>query len=82
MIMCIAGQVSYMYHYMGDLDCKVVEMEMSVGREGRDVVLCVGALNDFLVGLNTNKSRSATYLRTLLPPLILLALHQPGMSTW
>lgn len=49
MIMCIVGQVSYMYHYMGDLDCKVVEMEM-IMRERVEMILCVGALNIFWEG--------------------------------
>ena len=56
-----------MYHYMGDLDCKVVEMEM-IMRERVEMILCVGALNDFLVRnrLNTKKSRQRyLHLRTL-----------------
>ena len=67
MIMCIVGQVSYMYHCMGGLDCKVVEMEM-IMRERVEMILCVGALSDLFGGEDKSKSRSATYICEPFPP--------------
>ena len=67
-----------MYHYMGDLDCKVVEMEM-IMRERVEMILCVGALNDFLVR-NRREHKKVAALLTSANPSASTSFARQGMQ--